>query len=78
MNRDDDDWEGPDPLRGKRGWTCRDYVNIGVAIILGVTAFGLLMPAVTKVRDTDSRLRLINTQREGEMNDARPDVGETR
>jgi hypothetical protein len=57
-------WEKPDLLRGKRGWTCPDYVNIGVALVLAAVAFGLFSPANLKVRATDSRTRWENTRRE--------------
>jgi hypothetical protein len=68
-----DDWEKPDPLRGKRGWTCPDYVNIGVALGLVVTALSLLAPAVARVRDTDSRVRCINALRERALTQSLPD-----
>ena len=62
-----DDWEKPDPLRGKRGWTSPDYFNLGIAAVLIVTALGLLPPAVAIVRETDRRARWMNMLREEEV-----------
>ena len=59
-----DECERPDLLRGKRGWTLVDYFNIGVAVCLVVITLGLLMPAITSVRETACRTRNINAQRE--------------
>jgi hypothetical protein len=68
------DWEKPDPLRGKRGWTLPDYVNIGVAVGLVVVASGLLLPAAARSRVTDSRLRWVNADREQQLAPSLPDV----
>jgi hypothetical protein len=32
LPRWNDDWEKPDPLRGKRGWACLQYINMGIAV----------------------------------------------
>jgi hypothetical protein len=61
------DWEKPDPLRGKSGWTFRDYVNLGVAVGLAVIAIVLVMPPVLKARDLDGRSRWLNRLREQEF-----------
>jgi hypothetical protein len=74
LPRWNDDWEKPDPLRGKRGWTGPDYVNISVAVGLVVIAFGLLVPALARIHDTESRERRINTQRERELSVWPPDL----
>ncbi len=50
------EWEKPDLLRGKRGWSLAHYLTVGVAVILLVPALGLLVPAVVKVRDREQRL----------------------
>jgi hypothetical protein len=61
------DWEKPDPLRGKRGWTFPDYVNIGIGVGFVVAALGFLALAVAKARDADSQVRWLNVQREQEL-----------
>jgi hypothetical protein len=58
------DWEKPDPLRGKPGWTFPDYVNIGIAVVLAVIVLGSVMPPVLKTRDLDGRSRWENRLRE--------------
>jgi hypothetical protein len=58
------DWEKPDPLRGKLGWTFPDYVNLGIAVVLAVITIGVLMPPVFKARDLDSYSRWRNALRE--------------
>jgi hypothetical protein len=67
-----DDWEKSDPLRGKRGWTCSDYVNIGVAMVLLVTAFGLFVEGIAILRETDARAHRINAQRSREFASSLP------
>lgn len=49
-----DEWEKPDRLKGKRGWTLPDYVNIGVAAFIVANAFALVVPAVARGRETES------------------------
>jgi hypothetical protein len=65
------DWEKPDPLRGKPGWTFPDYVNIAIAVVLVVIATGLVMPPVLKARDLDRASRWKNTLREQEFDHRR-------
>ena len=60
-------WEKSDPLRGKPGWTFRDYVNLGVAVGLAVVAIVLIMPPVLKTRDLDGRSRWLNRLRKQEF-----------
>ena len=67
------DRERPDLLRGKRGWTVPDYVNIGIGVCLVVVALGLLVPAVARIRETDSWANRTNGQREHEFIHSRSD-----
>jgi hypothetical protein len=48
-----EEWEKPDPLRGKRGWCRHQYATAGGAAVLLIAAFGLLVPAVPKARETE-------------------------
>jgi hypothetical protein len=59
-----DDWERADPLKGRRGWTKRDYANIGVAACLFLTTVGLLVPAVPRAREADARTQVVDKMRE--------------
>jgi hypothetical protein len=61
------DWEKPDRLRGKHGWTCPDYVNISAAVVLVVTALGLLVPAVPRAKDTDARVWTLDVLRKRQL-----------
>jgi hypothetical protein len=61
------DWEKPDPLRGKPGWTFPDYVNIVIALVLAAIVLGSVMPPVLKARDLDAWMRRLNTMREQEF-----------
>jgi hypothetical protein len=61
------DWEKPDPLRGKLGWTFPDYVNLGLAVVLAVIAIGVLMPPVIKAHDLASAKHWSNMLREQEF-----------
>jgi hypothetical protein len=63
----------PGSLRGKRGWTCPEYVNIGVGVGWVVTAFGLFAPSIARIPETNSRVRSINAQRERELPRSLPD-----
>jgi Flp pilus assembly protein TadB len=56
------EWEKPDPLRGARGWSRHHYVSVSIAVILAVTALGLLMPAVAKARHKKHQLDRIYEQ----------------
>jgi len=56
------EWEKPDPLRGKRGWSGGHYVSVGIAVILFVAALSLLVPAVVKARGNRDELVRINEQ----------------
>jgi hypothetical protein len=63
----DETWELEDPLRGRTGWTLRDYANIGASVCLVTIAVGLLISSVTKLRDVEVRARNINKSREIEL-----------
>ena len=58
-----DDWETPDPLRGKAGWELRDYVNIAVAFTLVITAIALIFPALSMAREAEARVFSNNRRR---------------
>ena len=47
------EWEKPDPLRGRLGWSPHHYAAVGVAVVLFVTALGVLVPAVPKARQKE-------------------------
>ena len=70
LPRWNDEWEKPDLLRGKRGWTFPDYINIGVAIVLVVTTFSFFLPAVLKIQEAEFRIRRLNEWREQEFANA--------
>ena len=56
------EWEKPDPLRGKRGWSRHHYVTVGGAVLLLVAALGFLPPPVAKVRSAEQRLDQVGKQ----------------
>ncbi|WP_171473774.1 hypothetical protein [Frigoriglobus tundricola] len=50
------DWEQPDPLRGKRGWSRRHYAALGVAAALLFATFAVLAPAIVRARQKEATL----------------------
>jgi hypothetical protein len=50
------EWEKPDPLGGRQGWGRHHYAAVGVAVALFVTAFGVVVPAVMRARQTEAEL----------------------
>lgn len=50
------EWEKPDPLRGKRGWSQRHYTAVGVSVILFVIAVGVSAPAIERARQKEQEL----------------------
>jgi TRAP-type C4-dicarboxylate transport system permease small subunit len=57
-------WESPDPLRGKKGWEVRDYVNIAVAFGFVLMSILLLIPAISVARESQSRIIALDQLRE--------------
>jgi hypothetical protein len=64
LPRWDEEWEHPDPLRGKTGWEFRDYFNIAAALCLTAMAIGLLIPLMATAREAEARVEARNRQRE--------------
>jgi len=60
-------WERPDPLRGKRGWVCADYVNIGVTLGLVILAVGLLALVNARLRYGDLQMKRFDEVREQQL-----------
>jgi hypothetical protein len=59
-----DDWEKPDPFRGKGGWTFRDYVNLGMGVGLAVALFATFVLAVASAHRMQALVHGQNEQRE--------------
>jgi hypothetical protein len=55
-----EDWESPDPLRGKKGWEVRDYINIAVAVCLVLMSITLLVPAISMAREVERRTMVLH------------------
>jgi hypothetical protein len=62
-----DDWEKPNLLRGRRGWAWSHYASLGVGAALAAVALGLSVPAVGRVRESDSRVRTIDEVRQWQL-----------
>lgn len=51
-----DEWEKPDPLRGRRGWQRHHYATACVAAILFAVSLTLFFPAVVNARFKQHKL----------------------
>lgn len=50
------EWEKPDPLRGRRGWSRHHYAAVGVAAAVLLAAFAVIPPAVVRARQEEAAL----------------------
>jgi hypothetical protein len=70
-----DDWQKSDPLRGKRGWACPHYADIGAVLLVLTMSFGLVLPVVARTREAESLVRRADEQRSRTLT---PSVSEPR
>ncbi len=62
LPRWNNDWDPPDPLRGKQGWALRHYVRIGVGIVVLAVVLPVVLLATNKPRKKAEEMN--NTYRE--------------